>query len=139
VFIFAGINIINIEPRRRGIITIIVERRYREVVTMPEKEERIIAMLIYLVSFVTTFIGPLVICLVKKNDSEFIDYHGREYLNFLITMTVYSIISAILVVVLIGLLLLWIIGIAALILTIVAAIKAYEGEHYRFPFIFRIL
>ncbi|WP_078592780.1 DUF4870 domain-containing protein [Evansella clarkii] len=106
---------------------------------MPEKEERIIAMLIYLVSFVTTFIGPLVIWLVKKNDSEFIDYHGREYLNFLITMTVYSIISAILVVVLIGLLLLWIIGIAALILTIVAAIKAYEGEHYRFPFIFRIL
>jgi uncharacterized protein len=104
-----------------------------------EKDDRTLAMLIYVISFFTSFIGPLVIWLLKKDESEFIDHHGREYFNFLISFTVYSIVSAILIVVIIGAFMLAIVGIAALILTIVAAIKAYEGEYYRFPFIFRIL
>ncbi|MGO4888211.1 DUF4870 domain-containing protein [Anaerobacillus sp. MEB173] len=104
-----------------------------------EKDERIIAMLIYLISFFTAFIGPLVIWLLKKEESEFVDYHGKEYLNFFISYTVYSIISAILIILLIGFILLWVVGIAALIFTILAAIKAYEGQEYRIPFIFRIL
>ena len=31
----------------------------------------------------TVFIGPLIIWFIKKDDSAFIDYHGREYFNFL--------------------------------------------------------
>ncbi|MCT8136807.1 DUF4870 domain-containing protein [Anaerobacillus sp. CMMVII] len=96
-------------------------------------------MLIYVISFFTTFIGPLVIWLLKKDESDFIDHHGREYFNFLISYTVYFIISGILIIVIIGAFLLAIVGIAAFIFTIVAAIKAYDGEYYRFPFIFRIL
>ncbi|MFA9558848.1 DUF4870 domain-containing protein [Evansella sp. AB-rgal1] len=106
---------------------------------MPEKDERVIAMLIYLISFFTAFLGPIIIWLIKKDDSEFIDYHGREYLNFLISITVYGIISFILIFVLIGIVLLIILGIGSFILTIVAAIKSYEGEKYRIPLIFRIL
>ncbi|MFN7251462.1 MAG: DUF4870 domain-containing protein [Anaerobacillus sp.] len=106
---------------------------------MVEQEERTLAMLIYLISFFTAFIGPLVIWLLKKDESEFIDHHGREYFNFLISFTIYGIISTILIILLIGIFLLIVLGIAAFILTIIAAIRAYEGEHYRFPFIFRIL
>jgi uncharacterized protein len=106
---------------------------------MVEQEERTLAMLIYLISFFTAFIGPLVIWLLKKDESEFIDHHGREYFNFLISFTIYGIISTILIILLIGIFLLIALGIAAFILTIIAAIRAYEGEHYRFPFIFRIL
>lgn len=111
----------------------------KEVKTLVEKDDRLLAMLIYLISFFTAFIGPLVIWLLKKDESDFIDHHGREYFNFLISATVYSIISAILIIVVIGVFMLIAIGIGVFVLTIIAAIKAYDGEYYRFPFIFRIL
>ncbi|WNF36781.1 DUF4870 domain-containing protein [Bacillaceae bacterium IKA-2] len=106
---------------------------------MVQRDERTLAMLIYLISFFTAFIGPLIIWLLKKDESDFIDHHGREYFNFMISFTVYSIISAILILVALGVFMLIILGIAGFILTIVAAIKALDGEYYRFPFIFRIL
>ena len=108
-------------------------------IEVPSNEERLLAAAIYAISFFTIFIGPLVIWIVKKNDSNFIDYHGREYFNFLITYSVYGLISGILVVVLVGFLLFPIVGLLAVVFTIVGAIKAYEGKEYRIPFIFRIL
>ncbi|MDE3839235.1 DUF4870 domain-containing protein [Bacillus methanolicus] len=106
---------------------------------MPTNEERLLAAAIYVSSFFTTFIGPLIIWLLKKNESSFVDYHGREYLNFLISYGVYSIISILLMLVLIGFVTIWIVGILTVVFTIVAAIKAYEGNEYRIPFVFRIL
>jgi uncharacterized Tic20 family protein len=108
-------------------------------VLVPSNDERLFAMLIYVSSFFTTFIGPLIIWMLKKDESPFIDYHGKEYLNFLISYTVYSIISLILMIVLIGFLTIWVVGILAFIFTIIAAIKAYEGEVYRIPLVFRII
>lgn len=106
---------------------------------MSNSDERLIAMLIYLVSFPFPILGPLVIWLIKKDDSDFIDYHGKEYFNFFISYSIYAIISTILIILLIGLLLIWIVGIMAIVFTIIAAIKAYKGEKYRFPFIFRLI
>jgi uncharacterized protein len=102
-------------------------------------EERLLAAAIYVSSFFTTFIGPLVIWLLKKNESSFVDYHGKEYFNFLISYAVYSIISLLLMLVLIGFVTIWIVRILTVVFTIVAAIKAYEGKEYRIPFVFRIL
>lgn len=107
--------------------------------TMPTKDERVFAALIYVISFFTAFIGPLVIWLLKKDSSQFVDYHGREYLNFFISYTVYSIVAGILTIVLVGFVLLPVIGIALVVFTIIAAVRAYEGTDYRFPLIFRIL
>jgi uncharacterized protein len=106
---------------------------------MNNNEDRLIAAAIYVISFFTAFIGPLVIWLVKKNDSEFVDYHGREYLNFFISYCIYTVISGILTIVFIGFIMLAIIGVLTFVFTIIAAIKAYEGKEYRFPFVFRIL
>jgi len=102
-------------------------------------DEKLFAALIYVLSIFTPIIGPLVIWLIKKDQSAFVDYHGRQYFNFAISYAVYGVIAGILVLVLIGTILLPILGIAAFIFTIIAAIKAYEGEEYRIPFIFRIL
>jgi len=102
-------------------------------------DERLFAALIYVLSFFTVFLGPLVIWIIKKDQSSFVDYHGREYFNFLISYTIYGLVAGLLTFVLIGFLLLPIVGIAAFIFTIIAAIKAFEGKEYRFPFIFRIL
>ena len=70
---------------------------------MPSNEERVLAAAIYLVTFFTVFIGPLIIWLLKKDESPFIDYHGREYFNFLISTVVYLFIAGMLVFVGIGL------------------------------------
>lgn len=105
---------------------------------MPDKDEKLFAVLLYVLSFPTPIVGPLVIWLLKK-DSPFIDYHGREYFNFLISYTIYGLIAGLLVFVGIGLLLFPILGVAAVVFTIIAAVRAYEGTEYRIPFIFRIL
>ena len=106
---------------------------------MPKNEERLLAAAIYLISFFTAFIGPLVIWLIKKDESSYINYHGREYMNFFISYTVYTLISGILVFLVIGLFMLWAVGIIAIVFTIVGALKAYEGKEYRIPYIFRLL
>ena len=105
---------------------------------MLTKEEKLFAVLLYVLSFPTPLLGPLVIWLLKK-DSQFIDYHGREYFNFLISYTIYGLIAGLLVIVGVGLLILPVLGVAAVVFTIIAAVRAYEGIEYRIPFIFRIL
>lgn len=104
---------------------------------MTNENERLFSMLIYLLSFVFPIVAPLVIWIVKKDESDFVDYHGREYFNFFISYAIYTVISFILVIILIGFLLLFALGILAVVFTIVAAIKAFEGERYRIPFTIR--
>ncbi|WNS73859.1 DUF4870 domain-containing protein [Bacillus sp. DTU_2020_1000418_1_SI_GHA_SEK_038] len=106
---------------------------------MPSQDERMLAAAIYVTSFFTTIVGPLIIWLLKKNDSPFIDQHGKEYFNFVISYGVYALISGILMIVLIGFVTIWIVGALGFIFTIIAAIKAYEGKEYHIPLVFRIL
>ncbi|MGE8077760.1 DUF4870 domain-containing protein [Peribacillus loiseleuriae] len=106
---------------------------------MPNQDEKFLAMLIYLISFFTVFIGPLIIWLIKKDSSKFIDYHGREYLNFLISYTIYTFVASLTFLILIGFVLVPVVAIAAFIFTIIGAVKAYEGTEYKIPFIFRLL
>ena len=111
----------------------------KEGVSMPSKDERVMAALLYVSSFFTVFIGPLIIWLLKKDESSFIDYHGKEYFNFLISYSIYSFVSIILMIVLIGILTIWLVGIYAFVFTIMAAIKAYDGKEYRIPLVFRLI
>lgn len=106
---------------------------------MPSQNERILAALIFGISFFTIFIGPIVIWLLKKDESSFVDYYGREYFNYVITYILYYFISGILVFVLIGIPLLFILGVVQLIITIYAVVKALDGQYVRLPFIFRLI
>ncbi|MBM7716375.1 DUF4870 domain-containing protein [Siminovitchia sp. FSL H7-0308] len=101
--------------------------------------ERTLATAIYVTSFFSALIGPLIIWLIKKEDSAFIDFHGKEYLNFFISYTVYSIVASLMMFILIGFILVPIIAILYIVFTIIAAVKAYNGEIYRIPLVFRIL
>jgi uncharacterized protein len=82
-------------------------------------------------------IGPLVIWLIKKDQSPYLDAQGREVLNFGVSMFIYSLVCMMLVFVIIGFLLIPIFGIAALVLSILGLIKASNGEVYRYPYIIR--
>src|SRR5699024_11125296 len=104
-----------------------------------KNNDKILAKLIYVTSFFTTVIAAIIIWLLKREGSTFIDHHGKEYLNFAISYFVYGIVAAITVFVGIGVLLVPIVGLSAFIFTIIAAIKAYDGEFYRIPLIFRVL
>jgi uncharacterized protein len=84
-------------------------------------------------------IGPLVIWQIKKNEMPFVDDQGKESLNFQITVTLALFVSVLLMVIAIGFLLVPIVGIAALILTIIGAIRANNGERYRYPFAIRLI
>ena len=91
------------------------------------------------------FIGPLIIWLVKKDTMPFVDDQGKEALNFNITVAIASLILLLLSIVTLGVGLiiaipLWIIlGIAWLVFTIIASIKANEGVRYRYPFTLRLI
>ncbi|WP_249871447.1 DUF4870 domain-containing protein [Oceanobacillus saliphilus] len=106
---------------------------------MTSSDDRLFAMLIYVLSFPFPILGPLLIWLLKREDSEFVDYHGKEYFNFFVSYFIFGAIASILVILVVGIILLIIIGIMAFVLTIIAAVKSYQGERYRFPFIFHFI
>lgn len=97
------------------------------------EDDRIFAMLIYLSSFFTAFIGPLLIWLLKRENSAFVDFHGRHYFNFLISYAIYGVIAGLTIFLIIGIILVPAVSIAAFIFTIIGAIKAFGGEQYRIP------
>lgn len=84
-------------------------------------------------------IGPLVVWLVKRSDSPFIDDQGRESLNFQISILIYVLVSLVLTLVFIGFVLLFALVIFHLVMTIVAAIRASGGQRYRYPLTIRLL
>jgi uncharacterized protein len=84
-------------------------------------------------------IAPLIIWQIKKDAMPFAADQAKEALNFQITVSIAIIVSLLLFIVLIGMLLLPIVGLGALILTIIAAIKANNGETYRYPFTLRLV
>lgn len=106
---------------------------------MEQSEERLFAAGIYVLSLFFPVLAPLIIWLLKRDQSAFIDYHGKEYFNFFISYTVYFIISGLLMIVLIGFVTTPVLGVMLLVFTIIAAVKAYEGNEYRFPLIFRVI
>ena len=84
-------------------------------------------------------LGPLIVWLVKKDTMPFVADQGKEALNFNITVFIAAFISGILTLVLIGFLLLPLVGLAWLIFTIIGAMKANNGEAYRYPFALRLI
>lgn len=86
-----------------------------------------------------TILGPLIVWLLKREYSPFVDDQGKEALNFQVSVLIYSVISALLIFVGIGIILIIIIGLMALILSVVAGVKANEGVYYRYPFTFRLI
>ena len=91
------------------------------------------------------FLGPLVIWLMKKDTMPFVADQAKEALNFNITVSALMILFVVLGIVTLGLgflltgPLMMIVGIAALVFIVIAAIKANEGVAYRYPFTLRLV
>jgi hypothetical protein len=83
--------------------------------------------------------GPLIVWQLKKEQIPFVADQGKESLNFQITVSIAIVVSIGLAFILIGLLLLPLIGIANLVFVIIAALKASNGEAYRYPFSLKLV
>ena len=85
------------------------------------------------------FIGPTVIWYMKKDESAVIAEQAKESLNFQISMFIYLVISAILMLVIVGFILFPLVLIADLVLAVIAGVRAGEGVAYRYPMTIRFL
>jgi uncharacterized Tic20 family protein len=110
------------------------------------KDEQNWAMICHLsalAGFVIPFgnlIGPLVVWLMKKDTMPLVDQHGKEALNFQITVTIAALVCVLLMLVIIGVFLIFIVGIGALVMTIIAGIKVANGNlDYKYPFALRLI
>jgi uncharacterized Tic20 family protein len=113
--------------------------------TLPTPDERTWGMLAHLAAFAFficpfgNVIGPLVVWLVKRDQSAFVADQGKEALNFNISVLLAALVCGVLVFILIGILLGVALFIFWLAMTIVAAIKASEGVRYRYPLTLRLV
>jgi uncharacterized protein len=84
-------------------------------------------------------LGPLIIWLIKRNENPAVDYHGKESLNFQISMLIYTLIAGLSILICIGWVLLPLAVIANIVLVVIAGIKASNGEYYRYPLTIRFI
>jgi uncharacterized protein len=111
---------------------------------LSQDQERLWAMLAHLLSFVAAyialgFLAPLVILLVFGQRSAYVRAHAVESLNFNLTWLLYAVVGVILAFVLIGIAILIALGIAYVILVIIASVRANNGEFYRYPLTIRFI
>ena len=104
-------------------------------------EERNLALLMHVLAVFTGFIGPLVIWLVKKEESPFLNQHGMEALNFQISVLIYFIAAGALTLVTCGFGIFLPIAVVVLmwVACIQAAIQGNNGEPCHYPLTIRLL
>jgi uncharacterized Tic20 family protein len=107
-----------------------------------EKTMGMFAHLSALAGYIIPFgniIGPLIVMLVKKDQSAFVVDQAREALNFQITIMLAVILSIALMFCVVGFFILPVLGIVNIVFIIIAAIKANGGEPYRYPMTLRLV
>ncbi len=107
-----------------------------------EKEWAMFTHLISFGGFIIPFgniIGPIILWNLKKDESKFVDEHGKEAVNFQITMTIFALVFIVLAIFCIGIFLLIAEAIFVLICVIWAAIEAYNGRYFKYPVSIRFI
>ena len=107
-------------------------------------QERLWAMLAHLLSFVAAyialgFIAPLIVMLVFGPRSAYVRAHAVESLNFNLSWLIYAIVGVITIPIGIGLLILLALGIAYVVLVIIASMRANGGQFFRYPLTIRFV
>ncbi len=105
----------------------------------PTTDEKTMAMLAHLLGIVTSFLGALLIWLIKKDQSEFVNDQGKEALNFQITFVLAYAACVALTFVVIGCFLMPVIVICNIIFCIMGALAANKGQRYRYPVAIRLI
>lgn len=112
----------------------------------PTSDERTTAALAHALAIVSSILAPLIIWAINRDESPFVRAHAAEALNFSISALIYGfvyfVVAVPLIFVGIGILMLFslpFLGLAVLVLHVLAATAAYRGEMYRYPFSIRLI
>ncbi|MEX6085721.1 DUF4870 domain-containing protein [Staphylococcus sp. IVB6227] len=103
------------------------------------QNEKTMAMIMWILTFFTGFVGPLIVWLIKKDESAYLNQQGKNYINYMISYGLYGIGALILTIVLIGYLLLFVLSIVCIVYSILAIISVNKGEDYVVPFTIEII
>ncbi len=104
-----------------------------------------LSLLAHMVLTIIAFGIPLIMWLVKKEESPFLDDHGREAVNFQISLLIWSIIFTVVAIPLsvitcgVGVVVAFVPTVVAIVGMIQASIAANRGEFYRYPMTFRFV
>ncbi len=96
-------------------------------------DQRTYALIMHLGSLFVGFLVPLVMWLVKKDESPFIDDHGKQLMNWHISLVIYFIISMVLILVIIGIFLFLLLIVLHVVFSILGAVAANKGDSYKYP------
>jgi uncharacterized Tic20 family protein len=110
-----------------------------DVAAPASKDDNNMGLLLFILCIVTGFIGPLIVWLLKKESSRYIDSQGKEILNWCITMFCAGVVCGILTLVVIGIFLIPVLILCNLIFNIMGILAATKGQFYRYPFALRLL
>lgn len=108
-------------------------------------DDRMMAMLAHILGIFTGVIGPLIIWLIKKDQSRFVDDQGKEALNFQIAaLLAYAVLWIASIVTLgIGFLLtgplMLLVWVGVIVFCILAGVAANNGQYYRYPVTLRLI
>ena len=110
------------------------------------KDARMWAMICHLsalaglvVPVVGCIVGPLIVWQIKKEEFPFVDEQGKEAVNFQISMLIYGIVAGLLCFACVGFVLLPAVAVFDLVFLLIAAVKANDGHHYRYPLTIRFI
>lgn len=92
----------------------------------------------YVIPFGNIF-GPLVLWLMKRETMPFVESEGKESVNFQISMTIYMLVSAVLMFFCIGLPMLIGFAIFDIIVVVMACIESSKGNAYKYPLCIRFI
>lgn len=105
----------------------------------PTPDEKTMGMLCHLLGLFTGFLGPLIIWMIKKDESQYVNVHGKEALNFQLTCLIGYVASGVLSLVFIGFFTALAIWVVAIIFGIMGTMAANRGETYEYPINIRMI
>jgi hypothetical protein len=115
------------------------QQPYGAPVPLSPSDERLWATLAHIGPVLTSFVAPLLIWLVFRERSRFVDDQGKEALNFQIFLAIVYVVGVITAVFVIGIFILLAGWILAIVFGIQGAIAANRGELYRYPLTWRVI
>ena len=112
---------------------------------VPTEDERMWGLIAHLSGLLASllgglsFLGPLIVWLVKKDQSPFVADQAKEALNFQIAVFIALLISGIATLACVGFILLPVVIIGSIVYAVIGAMEANKGVYYRYPYTFRLI
>lgn len=107
--------------------------------TPPTADEKNLALLSHIGTFLGGFVVPLIVWLVKKDESAYVARHAKESLNFQISLIIYFVASAILMFIVVGIVMIFALSIFSLVVVVLATIAGSQGKDYQYPLCIRFI